>query len=46
MELTTASGPVRGHFVGIDGRGDLIVQREGASETHSAPYVQMLREVL
>ena len=45
VELTTASGPVRGHFVGIDGRGDLIVEREGASETHSAPYVQMLREV-
>ena len=45
VELTTASGPVRGHFVGIGGRGDLIVQREGATETHSAPYVQMLREV-
>ena len=35
VELTTASGAVRGHFVGIDGRGDLIVQREGATETHS-----------
>lgn len=45
VELTKASGPVRGHFVGIDGRGDLIVQREGATETHSAPHVQMLREV-
>ncbi|MFM8718674.1 MAG: biotin--[acetyl-CoA-carboxylase] ligase, partial [Chthoniobacterales bacterium] len=46
VELTTASGPVRGHFVGIDGRGDLIVQREGAPETHSAPYGQYRRVVL
>jgi BirA family biotin operon repressor/biotin-[acetyl-CoA-carboxylase] ligase len=45
VELTTASGPVRGHFLGIDGRGDLIVQREGGTESHTAPYVQMLREV-
>ena len=45
VELTTAFGPVRGRFLGIDRRGDLIVEREGASQSHSAPYVQMLREV-
>lgn len=45
VELTTATGPVRGHFVGIDTRGDLIVRHGGQTETHAAPHVQMLREI-
>lgn len=45
VELTTATGPVRGHFLGIDHRGDLLVEIEGRPVSHSAPYVQLMREV-
>jgi BirA family biotin operon repressor/biotin-[acetyl-CoA-carboxylase] ligase len=45
VELTTAHGPVRGRFLGVDAKGDLVMDTNGATETHAAPYVQMLREV-
>lgn len=45
VELTTAVGPVRGHFLGIDAGGNLMIERAGQTETHSAPHVQMLREL-
>jgi len=45
VELTTAHGSVRGRFLGVDAKGDLIMETGGATETHAAPYVQLLREV-
>lgn len=45
VELTTAAGLVRGHFLGVDTRGDLIIGGHGGTETHAAPHVQLLREV-
>ena len=45
VELTTARGAVRGRFLGVDAKGDLIMETNGATETHAAPYVQLLREV-
>jgi len=45
VELTTARGSVRGRFLGVDGKGDLIMEKAGTTETHAAPYVQLLREV-
>jgi BirA family biotin operon repressor/biotin-[acetyl-CoA-carboxylase] ligase len=45
VELTTATGPVRGHFLGIDDRGDLLVRSPNGIGTHTAAYVQLLREV-
>lgn len=46
VELTTASGLLRGHFLGIDARGDLLLEIEGHPVSHSAPHVQMMREIL
>ena len=45
VELSTARGAVRGRFLGVDAKGDLIMETNGATETHAAPYVQLLREV-
>lgn len=46
VELTTAAGPVRGTFLGVDGCGDLLVEIDGHTVSHSAPHVQLLREIL
>lgn len=46
VELQMPGETVRGHFLGIDSRGDLLVDVDGRTITHSAPHVSMLREVL
>lgn len=45
VELQLGAEAVRGPFLGIDSRGDLLVQIGGQPVTHSAPHVQLLREV-
>lgn len=45
VELTTATGLVKGAFLGIDSRGDLLLEAEGHTERHSAPHVQRLQEI-
>jgi len=45
VEVSMASGSVRGRFLGIDPRGDLILEVNGATEIRTAPHVTLLREV-
>jgi len=45
VDLVTAAGPVRGHFLGVDKRGDLLVRSREGIGTHAAAHVQLLREV-
>ena len=45
IELHVAGEVVRGPFLGIDSHGDLLVAVEGHPVTHSAPPVQLMREV-
>jgi BirA family biotin operon repressor/biotin-[acetyl-CoA-carboxylase] ligase len=45
VELTTAAGPLRGHFLGINGRGDLLVRSPEGIGTHTAAHVQLMREI-
>lgn len=45
VELTLADRPVRGRFLGIDSRGDLLVESGGQTSAYSAPRVQLMREV-
>ena len=45
VELTTAAGPMRGHFLGIDRKGDLLVRSPEGIGIHTAAHVQLLREV-
>ena len=45
VELHIANNTIRGPFLGIDARGDLLVEIEGHAVSHSAPHVQLMREV-
>ena len=45
VELQINDETVRGPFLGIDTRGDLLVEIEGHPVSHSASYVQLMREV-
>lgn len=45
VELHLAGETVRGRFLGIDSRGDLLVEIGGHPVSHSAPHVQLMREV-
>lgn len=45
VELHIANEVIRGPFLGIDSRGDLLVEIDGHPVSHSAPHVQMMREV-
>jgi BirA family transcriptional regulator, biotin operon repressor / biotin---[acetyl-CoA-carboxylase] ligase len=46
VELHLANETIRGPFLGIDTRGDLLVEIEGHPVSHSAPHVQLMREIL
>ena len=46
VELHINNEAIRGPFLGIDTRGDLLVEIEGQPVSHSAPHVQMMREIL
>jgi BirA family biotin operon repressor/biotin-[acetyl-CoA-carboxylase] ligase len=45
VELHIANEVIRGPFLGIDSRGDLLVEIDGHPASHSAPHVQLMREV-
>jgi len=45
VELHVANEVIRGPFLGIDSRGDLLVEIDGQPVSHSAPHVQLMREV-
>lgn len=45
VELNLADKSVRGHFLGIDSRGDLLVESDGQTAAYSAARVQLMREV-
>ncbi len=45
VELQLPGETVRGRFLGIDSRGDLLVEIDGHPVSHSAPHVQLMREV-
>jgi len=45
IELHVADQTVRGPFLGIDSRGDLLVAIDGHPVSHSAPHVQLMREI-
>ena len=45
VELHINGERIRGPFLGIDSRGDLLVSIGGQTVTHSAPHVQLMREV-
>ncbi|MEX1009830.1 MAG: biotin--[acetyl-CoA-carboxylase] ligase [Chthoniobacterales bacterium] len=46
IELHVAGEIIRGPFLGIDSRGDLLVEITGHPVSHSAPHVQLMREIL
>jgi len=45
IELSIADQNIRGTFLGIDSRGDLLVAIDGHAVSHSAPHVQLMREI-
>jgi len=45
VEISLADETVRGRFLGIDSRGDLLVEADGRSLSCSAPHVRLMREV-
>jgi len=45
VELILADETVRGRFLGIDARGDLLIDTAGKSLSYSAPHVRLMREV-
>lgn len=45
VELHIADEVIRGPFLGIDTRGDLLLQIDGKTVGHSAPHVQLMREI-
>ncbi|MGA1540632.1 MAG: biotin--[acetyl-CoA-carboxylase] ligase [Chthoniobacterales bacterium] len=45
VELHLADEVIRGPFLGIDTRGNLLVEIEGHPVSHSAPHVQLMREI-
>ena len=46
VELHVANQVLRGPVRGIDTRGDLLVETHGHPVSHSAPHVQLMREIL
>jgi len=46
VELHLPEETVRGRFLGIDSRGDLLIEIDGHPVSHSAPHVQLMREIL
>ena len=45
VELHLPDEVIRGPFLGIDTRGNLLVEIEGHPVSHSAPHVQLMREI-
>lgn len=45
VEIRLSGEMIRGRFLGIDSRGDLLVATEGRTLTFSAPHVNLLREI-
>lgn len=45
VELHLPAETVRGRFLGIDSRGDLLIEIDGHPVSHSAPHVQLMREI-
>ena len=45
VELHLPGETIRGPFLGIDARGDLLLEIDGHPVSHSAPHVQLMREV-
>jgi BirA family biotin operon repressor/biotin-[acetyl-CoA-carboxylase] ligase len=45
VELHITNEVIRGPFLGIDTRGDLLLEIQGHPVSHSAPHVQLMREV-
>ncbi len=45
VELSLSAETVRGHFLGIDSRGDLRLEVGGRTAAYSAPHVSLLREI-
>lgn len=45
VEVHLAGETIRAPFLGIDSRGDLLLEIDGHPVTHSAPHVQRMREV-
>lgn len=45
VELHLPGKIIRGSFLGVDHDGDLLIQIDGRTMAHSAPHVQLLREV-
>ncbi len=45
VELQVHNDTIRGPFLGIDTRGDLLVEIDGHPVSHSAAHVQLMREV-
>lgn len=45
VEVHSGGEKVHGRFLGIDSRGDLLVQIDSRTITYSAPHVQLMREV-
>ena len=46
VELHLPEETVRGRFLGIDSRGDLLIEIDGHPVSHSAPHVQLMREIM
>jgi BirA family biotin operon repressor/biotin-[acetyl-CoA-carboxylase] ligase len=46
VELLLSDETIRGPFLGIDSRGDLLLEIAGHPVSHSAPHVQLMRELL
>jgi BirA family biotin operon repressor/biotin-[acetyl-CoA-carboxylase] ligase len=46
VELHIANEVIRGPFLGIDSRGDLLLEIDRHPVSHSAPHVQLMREIL
>jgi len=45
VELHIANEVIHGPFLGIDSRGDLLVEIDGHPVSHSAAHVQLMREI-
>jgi BirA family transcriptional regulator, biotin operon repressor / biotin---[acetyl-CoA-carboxylase] ligase len=45
VELHLPGETIRGHFLGIDTRGDLLLEIDSHPVSHSAPHVQLMREI-
>ena len=45
FEVRLGEEKTRGRFLGIDSRGDLLVEIDRRTITYSAPHVQLMREI-